>query len=624
MKRIGLSLAAIAAALIALVLTVPWLAPESVLRDTFTREIVALTGRTPRIEGQVHLAWAPLPTLMIEKVTIPAQDGLPPLLVADKMQGTLRLAPLVIGRIEISGLMLKRASIGLTVGKDGMRSWQFKDGVLAEAAAGRFDKPMPVKTIRLVDGTIRYSDHTDKAAGHTTAVAVDDVTFAWAGRSDAMSAAGVINWREREAEIAVALADPASVIAGGKSDIRARVKGDLLNLSASGMLDGEGRLDGKVSASGTSLRETLRWLGLGLPAGHSLAAFDLQSPLTLDNASVSLNEVQLSLDGNEAEGSLTVEFGRERPKVSGTLAADTLDLSAYSNEIQLADGRPRKWRADHIDIKSLLVSDLDLRISAAETVINKVRLGRAAATVSTRNGQLELALGDAVAYGGTLKGNIALKPADKATELVAAASFEGVDMGNALGDLFGFRRLEGTGTGTMAVSGTGASIAELSRSLQGRADISVASGFLVGIDLASLMQKIERRPLSARFESSYGGRTTFDLAKASFKIAEGMAKTGDCRMENGSLSVSLTGDANIALRSLDMAGVANWSDADAANPFRLPFRVYGGWEVPVVEPDTEALIRRSGAAAPLLRTFIRPGRDVTQETGKLPPPAAAQ
>lgn len=621
MKRIGLSLAAIAAALIALALTMPWLTPESVLRDTLSREIVALTGRTPRIEGKVQLAWAPLPTLMVEKVTVPGQDGQPPLLVADKMQGSLRLAPLVIGHVEVSSLLLKRATVELAVGKDGKRSWDFKEGVLAEAAAGRFDKPMPIHAIRVVDGSIRYSDASD---GSANAVAIDDVTFTWAGRSDGMSAAGVIKWRDRNAEIAVALADPASLIAGGKSDMRARVKGDLINLTTSGTVDGTGRLEGKVSASGNSLRDTLRWLGLGLPVGRSLGAYDLQSPLTLDNAAISLNEVQLSLDGNEAEGSLTVEYGRERPKVSGTLAADVLDLSAYSEEIQLADGRPRKWRGDHINIQSLLVSDLDLRISAGETVINKVKLGHAAATVSTRNGQLELALGEAAAYGGTLKGSITLRPAEKTTELSAAASFEGVDMGNALGDLFAFRRLEGTGSGTITVSGAGVSIADITRSLQGRADFNVASGWLVGIDLASLMQKIERRPLSARFESSYGGRTTFDLSKASFKIAEGMAKTSDCRMENGSLSVSLTGDANIALRSLDMAGVANWSDADATSPFRLPFRVYGGWEVPVVEPDTEALIRRSGAAAPLLRSFIRPGRDVSQDAGKNPTPSAAQ
>ena len=37
-----------------------------------------------------------------------------------------------------------------------------------------------------------------------------------------------------------------------------------------------------------------------------------------------------------------------------------------------------------------------------------------------------------------------------------------------------------------------------------------------------------------------------------------------------------------------------------AEPFSLPFIVQGSWDDPIMLPDTEALIRRSGAAAPLL------------------------
>jgi AsmA protein len=611
MKRIGLSLAAIAAALVAFVLIVPSLAPESALRDVLTREIVALTGRTPRIDGPVHLAWAPLPTLLVEKLSIPGLDGMPPLLETDKLQGSLRLAPLLIGRIEISSLMLKRARLGLTATKKGDHSWDFKDGVLADAANGRFEKAMPIQSIRLVDSTIRYAD---AGRGQSTEVAVEDATLNWAGLTDAMSASGVISWRDRNAEISVSLTDPASLISGGKSDIRARVKSDMLNLNTSGNVSGDGRLDGNVTASGASLRETLRWMGLELPDGRSLAAFEVQSPVSVDGDGIALNDVQLSIDGNEAEGSLTVQLSGVRPKVSGTLAADTIDLSAYSNEIQLAGGMPKRWRDDRINIKGLVVSDLDLRISAAETIFDKVKLGRAAATISAHDGLFEFALGEAAAYGGTVKGNVTLKSTDKATEFTASGSFDTVEMGKSLADFFGFHKLEGVGSGTIEVSGTGASVADLSRSLEGHADISVANGALVGIDLADLMQKIEKRPLSARFESGYGGRTAFTAAQASFKITQGTAKTTDCRLDNGSLSVTLAGQTNIALRSLDMAGLANWSDSDGAVPFRLPFRVYGGWEVPVVEPDTEALIRRSGAAAPLLRSFIKPGQDVTQDS----------
>ncbi|WP_413992095.1 AsmA family protein [Labrys okinawensis] len=620
MKRIGLSLAAIAAALVALVLIVPSLAPESALREVLTRQLVALTGRPVRIDGPVRLSWAPLPTLLVEKVTIPGPDGMPPLLVTDKLQGELNLTPLLIGRLDVSSLMLKRARIGLTTTKTNGHSWDFKTGVLADAANGHFETAMPISALRLVDSTIQYAD----AGGQLTTVSVEDATLAWSGLTDAMSVAGIINWRDRNAEISVAIIEPASLISGGKSDMRARIKGEMLNLTTSGTVDGDGRLEGQVTASGASLRETLRWLGLPLPDGHSLAAFEVQSPVTVDPTGISLDDVQLSLDGNEAEGSLVIQLAGERPKVSGTLAADTIDLSAYSSEVQLSRGMPRQWRDDRINIKSLMVSDLDVRISAGETVIDKIRLGRTAATISSHDGLFEFALGEAAAYGGSLKGNVTLKSTGSGVEFTAGGNFDSVEMGKSLADFFGFHHLEGTGEGSVEISGTGASVAELSRSLEGQADIKVNNGALIGIDLADLMQKIEKRPLSARFESGYGGRTTFDTAQASLKITAGLAKTTDCRMDNGSLSVTLAGQSNIAQRSLDMAGMANWSDGDGARPFHLPFRVFGGWEVPVVEPDTEALIRRSGAAAPLLRSFAKPGQDVTQDSVTSVPASSAQ
>ena len=37
-----------------------------------------------------------------------------------------------------------------------------------------------------------------------------------------------------------------------------------------------------------------------------------------------------------------------------------------------------------------------------------------------------------------------------------------------------------------------------------------------------------------------------------------------------------------------------------ATPFELPFIVQGSWDDPIMLPDPEALIQRSGAAAPLL------------------------
>ena len=101
MKRIGLGLAVIAAALVALVLIVPWLIPESAVREAVRRGIVEMTGREPVIGGAVHLSLAPLPTVTVDGVSIPGLNGTPPLLEADTLQATLRLSSMLIGQIEV-------------------------------------------------------------------------------------------------------------------------------------------------------------------------------------------------------------------------------------------------------------------------------------------------------------------------------------------------------------------------------------------------------------------------------------------------------------------------------------------------------------------------------------------
>jgi AsmA protein len=64
----------------------------------------------------------------------------------------------------------------------------------------------------------------------------------------------------------------------------------------------------------------------------------------------------------------------------------------------------------------------------------------------------------------------------------------------------------------------------------------------------------------------------------------------------------LAGVASIPDRDLDLKGTAALVAAakPGAAPFELPFIVQGSWDDPIMLPDPEALIQRSGAAAPLL------------------------
>jgi AsmA protein len=79
--------------------------------------------------------------------------------------------------------------------------------------------------------------------------------------------------------------------------------------------------------------------------------------------------------------------------------------------------------------------------------------------------------------------------------------------------------------------------------------------------------------------------------------------------------LALAGQASIPERELDLKGTAALVAASRAGaaPFELPFIVQGSWDDPIMLPDAEALIRRSGAAAPLLRAVReRSARDAVR------------
>ena len=73
------------------------------------------------------------------------------------------------------------------------------------------------------------------------------------------------------------------------------------------------------------------------------------------------------------------------------------------------------------------------------------------------------------------------------------------------------------------------------------------------------------------------------------------------RIEGPASRVTLTGTASVPAREFDLKGVASLTSLPNAPPgFDLPFVIQGPWDDPLIFPDSESLIRRSPASAPLL------------------------
>jgi AsmA protein len=301
-----------------------------------------------------------------------------------------------------------------------------------------------------------------------------------------------------------------------------------------------------------------------------------------------------------AEGVLA--FATEpRMTVKGTLAADHVDLTSYVSAIEILRASERDWNRGTIAIEGLDDFDLDLRLSAARVTVASAKLGRTGVATTLRDGRLTVAIGEAQAFGGVLKGAVVLAKASEGANMKSLLQFSDVDLESCLGELFGLRRLEGKGNLALSVEGSGDSVLAITRTLSGTASLTARQGAITGFNVEQLLKRLEQRPLSIAGDFRRG-RTPFESFVVALRIQDGIASVEDVKLEGGAVRLAVGGSASIPMRDLDLKGTATLVSAgDDSNPvFELPFVVQGRWDDPIMLPDAQSLIRRSGSAAPLL------------------------
>jgi AsmA protein len=211
--------------------------------------------------------------------------------------------------------------------------------------------------------------------------------------------------------------------------------------------------------------------------------------------------------------------------------------------------------------------------------------------------------------GGIVKGTLGLGKSPLGAAFKAQVQMSDVDLEQCLAEMFGIRRLDGKGNIAFSVEGSGSSIFELTKALNGTATLSSQKGAIVGFNVEQLLRRIERRPLSGGSEFR-SGKTPYESLGVNLKIVDGIATVDEVRMTGSAVGLAMTGSASIPTRELDLKGIASLLSG-AALPvtpaFELPFMVQGSWDDPIVLPDPQSRIERSGAAAPLLDALRQRG-----------------
>ena len=597
LKRFAIAAGAIIAALFVTLMVFPFFVPAAAVRDAVKTEIHAVTGLEPTLRGSVSVSLFPHPSVSFHDVLLGDSASTEPVVTANELTARLSYFPLLAGRIEIADLALNKPTINITLLPGGRSNWSSLGVALAHALEPNPSRNASFSEIGIHDGTFVVYDASKRLSQQ-----LDDVEFqvAWPSISRTFAANGQFTWRDQTVKAGLTLSDFQAALAGQRSGVKLRLSSAPLNLTFDGAASKLPtlKMEGTLNLDSPSLRDALNWAANSRVPFGGFGHFVLHAQSDIGNGVVSLTNVNLELDGNQSEGVLTLATDDHRG-IQGTLASDSVDLTPYLMGARLMPANVRAWDRLPIALDGLSDFNVDLRLSTASIKVGGVQLGRTAVATNVRDGKLNVNIVESQSFGGVAAGSFGLGSANGGVEVTSHLRFENVDLAACLGQVFGVHKLEGKGTLAVDVGGAGASVWALTRTLSGTASLNARDGTLNGINVEQVLRRLEKRPLSGGADL-HAGRTPFDQLVLSTKIEQGIVSIAEFQLNGPAARLAVTGQASIPTRDLDLEGKATLISSETANEFELPFTVDGSWDEPRILPDASILIRRSGAAQPLL------------------------
>ncbi|MFC7398914.1 AsmA family protein [Chelatococcus sp. GCM10030263] len=609
MTRRTLLILTSACLLLALAAVTPWQLPRLKLAEQLARQVQRQTGLSLVSDGSATITLLPVPRITLGHIALHAAEGAR-VLEAEQVRAELELWPLILGRRVVIANATVVAPVFHIAPVAVADLWS---GLLQRIDRLSQDRAPHIGQITIIHGTLRD--------GRNAEIADDvDLVAKWPTEDADFNLAGRARWHGELVEIRLLNISPLDLVAGKPSPAGFSLSSPLFSVSLLGTLSGtdEPRIEGRISLKTPSLSDAMRWLGRHLPLAALAGplAIDGQGDLSLRGGSIP--EATLKIGDNTLDGALMLRIDNGRPSLSGTVAADTLDLDRFLEPLTPTRSPGGDWSGEQFE-SFPAAGDLDIRLSATTANLGTLAFDNVAGGVMMKAGRLEISVGRAALAKGSLKGRLVVTPSQsQGFDAKLLGSFEKIDAGSILPQAIGVYRIGGTAQGQIAFDASGRSFAELAASMTGKASFSLRQGEVSGLDLTDVARRVQQRPLSTALDWR-GGRTYFDQMNVALAITNGVGELVEGTMTAATLRGSFAGEVNFRERQLNLRGMVT-APATAVPAKGFPLEITGSWDSPQVAPDIHALIERSKVTAPL---FLAPdARGHTRAADRIEPQPA--
>lgn len=396
--------------------------------------------------------------------------------------------------------------------------------------------------------------------------------------------------------------------------VKGSIKGSFLEATiADGRLVLGDRLQlvaGQAEVQSIGLRQVAAWLGAPWPGERGLGGFRAKGQLEWQDRTIAFQNASFQMDGNEATGTLTLDWGKARPSIEGTLALKTCDLTKYTGTVKPSGGFMERtglgWLRSITEPGSLAFPlirhlDADLRISANEVTSGALKFGKSAASVAVKDGKLLADVAELDIDGeGNLRGLLAIDMAGIVPRYQMRGKLEAVEAGKATEIMFGHPVLSGRASIMFDLTGTGETVDQLASTLHGKLGVELPEGGALGLDVVQLASLAARSPEIKGWGTLGRSQARVSRLVSRFSMQGGVLFADTFKATAGDRLMTLSGDINLASRTVDaqmsvarLTSSGPLAEVSASEPTEI-LSVRGPWSEPVVRYSK----RPSKAAAP--------------------------
>lgn len=612
---------------IVLVVGVLFAAPSFIPVEQYKPEISALveeqTGRKLTIDGDISLSFLPRVAVNVKDVRFENADwaDTPDMARMDEMDVVLQIAPLLRGEIALDRFILRKPVIHLAVNRSGKGNWVF-DAPASSGAPAAPVAPAPedaggdsgfavndvqLGLISLDGGEIHYKDARSGAAYHLNDINLD---VALTSLDSPLNVDGSLVWNGDKLDLSLNVAAPRALMDGDRTDFALTLDAPKIQTDVTGSLDMDPTLSisGRSSLDVTSIRELAAWAGQPLAPGGGFGALSLSGDVTVDGDIYRFANANLGVDGMSGTGDITVDAGRTRPKISGTLALDKLDANVYMDGGATTGGSAsgggssgnaaaQGWSEAPIDLTGLQAVDADLSLSVGEILVQDIVVGASALDLDLLAGKLTANLTRLALYEGSGRGTLVLDGSGRTAAVNANFNLDGLSAYPFLKDAAQFERLEGTGAFNINVTTRGGSQKAMMSALNGSGAISFTDGAIRGINIAQLMRNVFAAATSG-WESGGSQSTDFSELGGTFTISNGVLTNNDLKMLGPLVRVTGAGTVSMPPQTLNYrvepklaATLEGQGGSGDVRGVEVPVVISGPWSNPRFTPDLAAVLQ---------------------------------